>query len=523
MIKAQMSCLELVHQPLSNQEAVWAPNDPELVEILKRSDFYMIGGRMSGVFSDFQDEGDDIYKFNFRIGKGTKHPVQLNLRELPGLKSYYFKKDMLSPSVSFETWNQRIVMEEGPEWISFWSGKPKAQDSIQYEWFTTERLLWLRSHAYPGIIGLDNHRELSTFDLLYVGIATDQDSYERLIKKGHHARQKILSNERQRYPGARVTDETFLFLFKVNPLVTKVWTPDEKVTVADLGGDIDFNAIVADAEKAFVSLLKPEYNVVKFTSYPKGKDGLYGSDFDRYGYMICENICFNTAHGKFHGAYDPITHYSNEGDFIFVAEKQVTFYRSGVDFPADYGTRSTEKKAETGDFIVDKSPDAGSEQSVKIFAYGSSLDLDQMRSRCPSVTVVARGRVPGYELIFPRTSAQKDRQYADGSPGGVASIRPTNNGADLIEGVVYLIKGKADEDSLDQAEGVNINSYSKQPITVDLENGTPEDCLTYIANALPGGPFLPSRQYKSQIVEGARSHGLSPEYRARLDEIEAVD
>ena len=51
---------------------------------------------------------------------------------------------------------------------------------------------------------------------------------------------------------------------------------------------------MADAEKAFVSLLKPEYNVVKFASYPKGADGLYGSNFVRYGYVICEAMSFNT-------------------------------------------------------------------------------------------------------------------------------------------------------------------------------------------------------------------------------------
>jgi hypothetical protein len=39
---------------------------------------------------------------------------------------------------------------------------------------------------------------------------------------------------------------------------------------------------VADAEKAFVSLLKPEYNRIKYAGYPRGKDGLYKSGFANY-------------------------------------------------------------------------------------------------------------------------------------------------------------------------------------------------------------------------------------------------
>lgn len=104
----------------------------------------------------------------------------------------------------------------------------------------------------------------------------------------------------------------------------------------DFSGAYDHKRIVADAEKAFVSLLKPEYNVVKFASHPKGADGLYGSDFVRYGYAICEAISFNTAHGRIRGSRDAATGFiTNDADSIFVEGSTVKLFVSGVGFPAE--------------------------------------------------------------------------------------------------------------------------------------------------------------------------------------------
>ena len=45
-------------------------------------------------------------------------------------------------------------------------------------------------------------------------------------------------------------------------------------------------------------------------------------------------IAFNTAHGRIKGARDLWGAISNEADFIFVDGDKVSFYVSGVDFPA---------------------------------------------------------------------------------------------------------------------------------------------------------------------------------------------
>jgi hypothetical protein len=213
------------------------------------------------------------------------------------------------------------------------NGPLGAEGSDVLNWFTTEKLLWDKNRGISGIEGLEHVRDLMTYDLLYVGIATKGDTFDRLFKRGHKARMDILANEPQRYPGARVTDEVYLFPFRIDPLLVQAFELDHEFTEVDFAGEMDRKRILADAEKAFVSLLKPQYNIVTFNNYPKGVDGLYGTGIDRYGYLIGESIAFNTAHGRIRGARDPRGTISNEADFIFVDGDEVSLYVSGVDFP----------------------------------------------------------------------------------------------------------------------------------------------------------------------------------------------
>ncbi|WP_429185488.1 hypothetical protein [Aeromonas veronii] len=154
-----------------------------------------------------------------------------------------------------------------------------------------------------------------------------------LIAKGHHARQEILSNEPQRYPGARVTDEIFLFLFRPEPFFITSFGEDSEI---DLYFGYDHKRIVADAEKAFVSLLQQNYNTVRFKRYPTGADGLYGSKLDRYSYSIGEAITFNTPHGQIKSSQNGnLGGLSNKADFISVDRESAKLFISGVDSPND--------------------------------------------------------------------------------------------------------------------------------------------------------------------------------------------
>jgi len=316
--KSKLTILETVYPPISNQEAVWLQDDPEVEEHLRQSDFYMIGGRAEAKFEDIvlDNEAREL-RFNFVIGDGFSDQVNLRVEELSGVAG---------------STTETYAIETGEKIIRIWDRSTEAEPKL-LEWFTTEKLIWDRSRGRPGIIQFDRYREAATYDLLYVGIAKVGDSFDRLIAQGHSARLQILSNEPQRYPGARVTDEIYLFLFRVQPTVMTTFDPGHHFEEEDFVEVIDHKSIVADAEKAFVSLLKPSYNVVKFNQYPKGADGLYGSEYARYGYVICEPFTFNTAHGRMKGDRDPSTSFiTNDADSIFVDGDTVSLYIAGVDY-----------------------------------------------------------------------------------------------------------------------------------------------------------------------------------------------
>lgn len=320
--KSKVTFLETVYPPISNQEAVWLHSDPEVAALLRQSDFYMIGGRAEAKYLNLViNPENDAITFDFAIGGDFRDPVEIHIRDLPAVK---------------ESQAESFWIEAGEKNVRVWDGPIGEAGSNVLEWFTTEKLIWDRSRGLPGIKRFDQYREAATYDLLYVGIAKVGDSFDRLIRNGHKARMDILANEPQRYPGARVTDEIYLFLFTVQPVILTTFKPDHDFENEDFSGDYDHKRIVADAEKAFVSLLKPEYNVVKFASYPKGADGLYGSDFVRYGYAICEAISFNTTHGRIRGSRDVASGFiTNEADSIFVEGNTVKLFISGVDFPAE--------------------------------------------------------------------------------------------------------------------------------------------------------------------------------------------
>lgn len=321
-MKSKVSFLETVYPPISNQEAIWLQNDPEVEALLRQSDFYMIGGRTEAKYLNrVIDPETEVVTFDFAIGDDFRDRVEIRIRDLLAVE---------------ESEAESLWIEAGDKIIRVWDGPIGEPDSDVLEWFTTEKLIWDRSRGRAGIARFDRYREAATYDLLYVGIAKVGDSFDRLISNGHKARMEILGNEPQRYPGARVTDEIYLFLFSVQPLIMTTFEHEHDFENEDFSGAYDQKRIVADAEKAFVSLLKPEYNVVKFASYPKGADGLYGSDFVRYGYSICEAISFYSAHGRIRGSRDADTSFiTNDADSIFVEGNIVKLFISGVDFPAE--------------------------------------------------------------------------------------------------------------------------------------------------------------------------------------------
>lgn len=146
------------------------------------------------------------------------------------------------------------------------------------------------------------------------------------------------------------------------------------------------------------------------------------------------------------------------------------------------------------------------------FAYGSNMDWDQIRHRCPSVVFVCRAELKNHSLAFPRKSKKGH---------GVASVEPKQGIS--VWGVVYQI-AKAEESGLDKCEGFRRgragNSYERVSCLVDRD-GDSQDPLSvqvYIANPMPDPP-PPNEEYMGHILEGAKCWGLPPAYIAWLGRI----
>ena len=93
------------------------------------------------------------------------------------------------------------------------------------------------------------------------------------------------------------------------------------------------------------------------------------------------------------------------------------------------------------------------------FAYGSNLSIEQIKHRCPDTVLVQPYTVSNWELAF--------------CPHG--DIREMSGGA--VHGALYRLS-LYDESIMDTYE-VN---YSKIYFDSTLEDGTVENCMTYIAD-----------------------------------------
>lgn len=289
-VKAQLHKLQLVYPPVSNQEAEWLRlcEEDELWWRLRRSNLYMIGVRAEARYED--------YGVDAATGCATANFV------VPGLGSDPFGIDLQGIAARSGIDGAPFDVELGPKLIRAWSLNDDDSNKDVLDWFTVEKLLFNRWRGHPDVRGLDDYRRFATYELLYVGISKEDDSFTRLVERAHEKRVRILSNERPVAPGARVSDELVFFFFEIEPLQIHI-VEDEDELGSMLDVTFDKRRIIADAEKAFTSVLQTKYNTIRFANYPRGGDGLHGQGLDRYGYVIDEDITFTSGGATIRGGY----------------------------------------------------------------------------------------------------------------------------------------------------------------------------------------------------------------------------
>ena len=122
------------------------------------------------------------------------------------------------------------------------------------------------------------------------------------------------------------------------------------------------------------------------------------------------------------------------------------------------------------------------------FAYGSNLNLKQMKKLCPSMQKVQSYMLDGWELSF--------NKYADIRPNDVLGVY----------GALYYINDD-DVKALDKFE----RGYKKVKFNATLKSGKTEKCMVYVMEERQK-TAKPEEKYFQTIVQGYADWELPPQH-----------
>ena len=125
-------------------------------------------------------------------------------------------------------------------------------------------------------------------------------------------------------------------------------------------------------------------------------------------------------------------------------------------------------------------------------AYGSNLNLSQMKKRCPTARVIGRTEIEDYELVFKGSKSS-----------AVATIEPCEGS--IVPVLIWDIKDE-DEKALDRYEGYP-NLYGKKEMKITLDDN-PIPAMVYIMTS--GYQYgNPSEFYLETIEKGYTDSGFN--------------
>lgn len=134
-------------------------------------------------------------------------------------------------------------------------------------------------------------------------------------------------------------------------------------------------------------------------------------------------------------------------------------------------------------------------------AYGSNLNIPQMRWRCPDARIIGTGSIEGYELLFKGSMT-----------GSYLTIEQAEGGS--VPVTVWEVSAD-DEKALDRYEGYPRFYYkTDMKITVKgIRTGKTRvrDAFVYIMHE-ENAPGIPTRAYLQTCLEGYRSFGFDERF-----------
>ena len=156
-----------------------------------------------------------------------------------------------------------------------------------------------------------------------------------------------------------------------------------------------------------------------------------------------------------------------------------------------------------GETTEQESTEAARAGSRYYIAYGSNLDLSQMKVRCPTASPVGTGVLRNYHLLFRGSKT-----------GAYLTVEPKKNSR--VPVAVFTVEPE-DEEALDLYEGCPMFYYKKDlRIPVELLDGSGTvdlDCFIYIMHEdRPLG--CPSSRYVDVCSRGYRDFGFDKNYLA---------
>ena len=150
------------------------------------------------------------------------------------------------------------------------------------------------------------------------------------------------------------------------------------------------------------------------------------------------------------------------------------------------------------------------------FAYGSNMDWDQMKERCPSARFLGIAELRDHRFAFTRRSKKRGCGVCD-----VVSDR-----GKVVWGVVFEIDD-VDIGQLDMEEGYQpgrrTNSYWRKEchIFMNGDDNQPTNVMSYFGEPQENPP-PPNSKYKNLLVSGALRWHLPDEYIRQLESIEVA-
>lgn len=131
------------------------------------------------------------------------------------------------------------------------------------------------------------------------------------------------------------------------------------------------------------------------------------------------------------------------------------------------------------------------------FAFGSNMNLRQMKERCGNSRFISSGFLDGFRFVYDGKSERWG--------GAVGNIIPSSDSR--VYGALFEVTG-SDLESLDRYEGYPVR-YQK--IDLQIKSGDEElNAFAYYREGEIEG--APSESYQATVVEGARDCGLPEQY-----------